>query len=126
MIIGIGTDLVEIDRIKGIQQRLGDRFAKRILTIQELNLYIKRNRCPSYLALRFAAKEATAKALKTGIGKVSFLDIDTFHDEAGAPKIHLANYASIVQKEKGITHIHLSLSDEMYYAMAFVVAENNS
>jgi len=124
VIVGIGTDIVSIERIQGIQTRLGDKFARRILTDAEFALYIKRSRSASYLASRFAAKEAIAKALGTGIGKVSFHHIETLHASTGAPVVQLHKQALAIQKAKKISCIHLSLSDEEHYATAFVVLEN--
>ncbi len=123
MISGIGTDLVSVKRIEAVIERLGDRFAQRILTDNELIVYMKRNRSVTYLATRFATKEAVSKALGTGIGKVSFHDIETFHLPTGGPAVRLHSYAKRLQTEKKINSIHLSLSDESEYVVAVVVLE---
>lgn len=123
MILGIGTDIASIARIKGIQARLGDRFAQRILTDKEFALYVKRNRAASYLATRFSAKEAAAKALGTGIGKVSFHDLETAHTREGAPLMNFYGYAAELQQKRNVQRVHLSLSDEDTHVVAFVILE---
>lgn len=123
MIVGIGTDIVSVKRVQAIQERLGDRFAKRILTADEFNVYEKRKRSLLYLASRFATKEATSKALGTGIGKVSFHDIETRHTAEGAPVVLLHGYANDLKSHKNIREIHLTLSDEKEYVVAFVIME---
>lgn len=86
MITGIGIDLVEINRIKEVARRQ-DRFVNRILTDKEKSMYrsLSKKRSLEFLAGRFAAKEAYVKALGTGIGQVSFLDIEILPDDQGRP-----------------------------------------
>ena len=126
MIVGIGTDITSIERMRGIQTRLGDRFAQRILTPSEFDVYVQRQRAANYLATRFAAKEAAAKALGTGIGKVSFHDLETAHTPEGAPVMIFLGYAAELQKNRNIERVHLSLSDEEMQAVAFVVLEGGA
>ncbi|MCY4178289.1 MAG: holo-ACP synthase [Endozoicomonadaceae bacterium] len=126
MIVGIGTDIVSARRIQAVQMQMGDRFAKRILTPDEFHLYEQRKRSYLYLASRFAAKEATAKALGTGIGKVSFRDIETQHTENGAPFIMLYRHAKILKNKLNIQNIHLSVSDEKEFVVAFVIMEGKN
>ncbi len=124
MIKGIGTDIVEIDRIKSAIERLGDKFVQRILTVNEQQIFQEHHQPIAYLAKRFAAKEAVAKALGTGIAKgVGFQQIETFNEASGEPKVRLMDSALELQSSKGVTHIHLSLSDEQRYAVAYVVLE---
>ncbi len=123
MIIGIGTDMVSIKRIESIQYRSGDRLARRILTVNELETYYNRHRSSAYLASRFAAKEAVSKALGTGIGRVSFQDIETWHNEQGIPQVLLWKYAKDLSQRQTVKSIYLSLSDEKEYALAFVILE---
>lgn len=75
MILGIGTDLAVIERVAKAISRHGERFARRILTDAELERYRDHPQQAAYLAKRFAAKEATAKALGTGIGPISWQDM---------------------------------------------------
>ncbi len=124
MIVGIGTDIVQVDRIHSSLERLGDRFAKRILTTVEMELFATHANPSRYLAKRFAAKEAASKALGTGIGKVSFRHLEVTNNHLGAPQLELLGYAAELQLKMGISSIHLSLSDEVDYAVAFVILES--
>lgn len=125
MIAGIGTDIVQIDRIRKSLERRGDAFARRILTDAELAVFSERANKAAYLATRFAAKEAASKALGTGIGKVSFHHIEVLNNDLGAPVMTFSGYAESLQKARNITAIHVSLSDEIDSALAFVVLENS-
>ena len=91
MVIGIGTDIVEIARIADVLDRQGDAFVQRILTHSEQKQYQASKQKAAFLAKRFAAKEAVAKALGTGIGSgVSFQDMTISNDEKGAPSVSLS------------------------------------
>ncbi|WP_330926341.1 holo-ACP synthase [Candidatus Sororendozoicomonas aggregata] len=126
MIAGIGTDIIRIDRIADTVERHGDRFASRILTPLEFRTYHTIANPVPFLAKRFAAKEATSKALGTGIGKVSFQDIEVINNDSGAPLLVLHGYARQMQRQRNISTCHLSLSDESDNAIAFVVLEKQS
>ncbi|MBU9723795.1 MULTISPECIES: holo-ACP synthase [Bacillaceae] len=120
MIKGIGLDLIELERIESLSQRK-QSFIKRILTEEERDKYslLKGRRQVEYLAGRFAAKEAFAKALGTGIGKdLSFQDISIVNDLNGKPSIKYNNFL----KEK----IHLSITHTSTYAAAQVIIEEKS
>jgi len=122
MIVGIGTDIVEIARIKASLDRLGETFAQRILTPPEMQEYLASRQPERLLAKRFAAKEAMAKALGTGIGRgVSWQHMLVCHNEVGAPFFKLSDGAAERLMALGGCHHHLSISDEQYYATAFVV-----
>ncbi len=123
MIVGIGTDIVQIKRVSASLERLGDAFAKRILTESEYIVFKDSSRPAAFLAKRFAAKEAASKALGTGIGKVSFQHLEISNDPVGAPMLTLSGYAAELQQQKGINRLHISLSDEKDAAIAFVVLE---
>lgn len=124
MIYGIGTDIIEIARIEATLQRHGDRFIRRILTDDELRLFVERQRSVVYLASRFAAKEALAKAFGTGIGeKVSFLGIKITRSAAGKPGVEFIGETRQFASQQGVTAVHLSLSDEKHYAVAMAVLE---
>ena len=121
-LIGIGTDIIQIDRIRSSIERYGANFAKRILHPSELAIFIDRNDDIAYLAKRFAAKEALAKALGTGIAQgVSFVDIETRNDTQGKPELFLHGKTQEKAEELGVQKSHLSLSDEKEYAVAYVV-----
>ena len=125
MIVGIGVDIVQIERISASLRRLGEAFARRILTDAELQAFRRNNQSAAFLAKRFAAKEAASKALGTGIGKVSFQHIEITNNDLGAPLLSFSGYAAELQQQKGIVGLHLSLSDEKDAAIAFVVLETS-
>lgn len=123
-IVGIGTDIAEIERIEKALERNGDAFASRILTESEMTVYACLKQKGRYLAKRFAVKEAASKALGTGIAKgVTFHDFIISNDESGAPILELAKVAASIAQSKGVQHIHLSISDERHYAVATVILE---
>ncbi|MDO8860772.1 holo-ACP synthase [Haliea sp. E1-2-M8] len=118
--IALGTDILEVARVEAVVVRLGDKFVRRILTQAEQGEYAASQQPVRLLAKRFAAKEAIAKALGTGIGRgVSWQDIEVRHDADGAPVVHLSGGAAEVVKRRGGTAILLSLADEQAYVVAF-------
>lgn len=124
MILGIGTDIIEIDRIQESIDRVGERFVKRILTESEQVQYntLAQDRRASFLAKRFAAKEAAVKALGTGIGRgVSFQHFTVKNLPSGQPTLEVD--ATIESRFEGAIQWHLSLSDERQFALAFVTLE---
>lgn len=124
MIYGVGTDLVEVARIQDSLERFGDNFALRVLSEREMQEFQLSNTQARFLAKRFAAKEAFAKALGTGIRKpATFENIGVAHDDLGKPVFDLANELQKCLDEKGIQFAHLSISDEKAFATAFVVLE---
>ncbi len=125
MIVGIGTDLIEIGRIERTVERHGERLALRVLAPDELDEYRQTARPARLLAKRFAVKEAAGKALGTGIGQgVSFQDIALTHDELGRPELRLEGAALERSRQLGASRSHVTLSDEQHYAVAFVVLES--
>lgn len=124
-IVGIGTDIVEIERISEQRERLGDKLAKRVLTASEFAIYSASNLPERYLAKRFAAKEAAAKALGTGIGRgVSFQHIHISNDANGAPLVTFSDGAATRLTQLGGCRGHLSIADEKHYATATVILES--
>lgn len=124
MIYGIGTDIVRIQRIDDNLEHYGERFANRILTANELNEFQASSRKSHFLAKRFAAKEAAAKALGTGFRDgLNLRDISVTNDELGKPLLLFSPRAQQELKSRGIGNCHLSLSDERDYAVAFVTFE---
>ena len=126
MIIGIGVDLCEIARIHDAVKRHGDHLAKRILAAEELTEFNQLNPLmqAGFLAKRFAAKEAIAKALGTGIGcGFGFRDITVSHDELGKPLVIL-NSENATLSSTCRSRIHLSISDERTHAIAFCTIED--
>ena len=114
-----GVDIVEVDRIDRAILRHGDRFFKRFFTSGEL--IEARGHTPA-LAARFAAKEAVAKALGTGIGVVGWKDIEIHNGPARQPLLRLHAEAERVAKEMGLTEWSISLSHTHEHAMAIAVA----
>lgn len=124
MVSGIGVDIVEIARIESMLERFGERIARRLLTRQELETFHTRHNSASFLASRFAAKEAASKALGTGIRDgIGFHSIEVVRDEVGKPVLHFHGEARKQLDQRGIHRHHLSLSDERHYAVAMVVLE---
>jgi holo-[acyl-carrier protein] synthase len=124
MIYGIGVDFVRISRIERVLNRWGDRFVGRVFTPDEAELCFNRASPPSSFALRFAAKEAFSKALGLGMRNgITWRDIEVFHFGSGKPGLKLYGRASGICREKRISGIHLSLSDDGEYGVAMVVLE---
>ena len=127
MIVGIGVDIAETARVEGLCARFGERFARRILTDNEHAEFDRRKRPHAYLATRFAAKEAIAKALGTGIGeRFGFHSVQIDHDGNGKPLVTFLDDAQGLLDELGITNALISLSDEKHYVVAMVVLESRS
>lgn len=124
-IIGIGTDIVAIPRIKAIWDRFGWSFAKRILTLEELEALKKSNAPVPFLAKRFAAKEALAKALGTGFKGIGLTEIGVIKDADGRPHLTFTGRTQAKIEDELIVDSHLSLSDEKEYAVAFVILVGN-
>ncbi len=123
MIVGIGTDLAECARIERLFKLHGEHFQRRVLTHEECA------ECDgiSYLAGRWCAKEALAKALGTGIGaQCAFEDICVLRDSAsGRPVMTLSGNAKRTAEKLGVKRIHLSISHEKHYAVATVILERS-
>lgn len=118
-IIGIGVDLVEVERITAAVTRHGPTFLQRIFTPQEIAACGVRH---ERLAARFAAKEAVAKAFGTGIGAaMGFQDIEVVNEPSGRPTVVLHGTAAATSTARGVAEIHLSLSHTTSHAIAHVV-----
>jgi holo-[acyl-carrier protein] synthase len=129
MIQGIGTDILEIERIKNIYSKYGTMFCKKILSEQEYINFsshfssLSDKHKYSYLAKRFSAKESIVKALGVGFGSFcSFKDIEIVNDDFGKPN---AIISENVKKKLSmdLAKIHLSISDERYYVISYAVVE---
>lgn len=124
LILGIGTDLCKISRVQRSLERFGARFAERILVGPELQRFFTHSKGAAYLAKRFAAKEAFSKAMGTGMrNPVLWSNLMVSNDVAGRPQIECLGALSSLVQERGVTAIHLSLTDEDDLASAFVVLE---
>lgn len=126
MIIGIGTDIVEIARIERILVGQSQRFIERLLHANELERFKNLANPAPWLAKRFATKEAVAKALGTGIGEQARLqEIETCYTAQGKPYLTLHGITLQTAQALNIQHYQLSVSDERHYAVAFVVLSSN-
>ena len=124
MIIGIGTDLCEIGRVQRALDRHGERFARKILVDSEFDRFRRHRKPAAYLAKRFAAKEAFSKAMGTGIHfPVNWQNVSVENGHSGRPMLQLSAPLEALLRARGVTAAHLSLSDEVGMASAFVVLE---
>ena len=125
MIVGIGVDIAETARVEKLIAKFGQRFARRILTTDELLEFDRRKHSSSYLATRFAAKEAVAKALGTGIGEqLGFHSVQIDNDAQGKPLLRFMGTAVDLIAGRNIKNAMISLSDEKHYVVAMVVLES--
>lgn len=118
MALVAGADLVEVKRIAAAIDRHGERFLLRVFTSGELAACGSR---PDSLAARWAAKEAAAKALGTGIGDIAFREIEIVQDERGCPALHLHGVAADLAAMRGLSQWAVSLAHDGGFALAFVV-----
>lgn len=131
MIFGIGTDIVQISRIDAALLRSGERFAEKILGVDEIHIYQKRKTKSralgvKFLASRFAAKEAFSKALGLGMrAPMNWQSVQIVNEADGRPSVRLSGPLSEWVHERGL-NAKLSLSDEVEYALAFVLIERLS
>jgi len=123
MLLSSGIDLIEIKRIQKALERHGDRFLDRIYSEAEIKQ--ARGNAPE-LAARFAAKEAASKALGTGIGPVSWREMETINDFSGKPQLHLHGRAALIAEELGYTTWSVSLTHSRDTAAAVVVCVGES
>ena len=121
MIRGLGTDIIEINRIQKAVKK-NSRFIERIFTQNERILFSERNYHPNRIAGFFAAKEATVKAIGTGIRGMSWKDIEIQINPEGKPYIRLYNNALRIAYSKGIDEILISISHSREYAVAQAIA----
>lgn len=124
MIVGIGVDIVELERVERSWRRFGEKFAKKILSENEQARFADASDHVAWLAKRFAAKEAVSKALGTGMrAGVQFRQIEVQGKPGRAPTVELSGAARDRAAELGVTDALLSISDERHYAVAFAVLE---
>lgn len=124
MIVGIGTDILEIKKILPENLRPGDPFLKRAYTEKEIMEASQSDHPYYYYADRFAGKEAVFKALRIPPHSVRLSDIEILNDPTGAPCLYLHGRLKDIAEQKHISTIHISLSYDDDYAIAFAVAES--
>lgn len=122
MIKGIGTDIIEIDRVKEAVEK-NQRFITKYFTENEQELFKERSFNPSTIAANFATKEAVSKALGTGFRSFTLLDIEVLRDRLGKPYVNLYNQAKSLKDQLGIDHIYVTISHNRKDVVAFAVAE---
>jgi holo-[acyl-carrier protein] synthase len=127
MIVGSGIDLAEVGRIRQSIERYGSRFLDRIFTAAEQAYCLRKHNSAESFAARFAAKEAGAKALGTGISQgVSWREIEVVRERGGRPALQFHGRAAQVAARMGVAHAALSLTHTAELAMASVVLEDGS
>lgn len=124
MIFGVGTDVVELSRIKATYARFGEHFVRRLLMPQELDLFENSKQPVRFLAMRFAGKEATAKAMGTGFAHGIWLrDIGITNNKWGRPLVIFSERGQGVCERLGVGNGHVSLTDDAGLVVAFAVVE---
>ena len=124
MIFGIGTDIVEMSRMQSTWERFGEHFARRILMDEEMELFKRTKQPARFLAMRFAGKEATVKAMGTGFAHGVWLrDVGITSNEWGRPLIIWSERGQKMCDQLGIGKGHVSLTDDAGLVLAFAVVE---
>ncbi len=124
MILGLGTDLVAVARVRSVLEHRGERFARKLLTEAEWRTCRGREDPAQCLAARFAAKEAGVKALGTGFRNgIRFRDLEVYRAPGEPPRLSFHGAAAGRAWQLGVRHTHLSLADEPEYSLATVVLE---
>ena len=122
MIVGVGVDILDVRRIQRSLARFGERFIDKVLCAGERRS-LSGTRLAAYLARQFSAKEAVSKALGTGMRRgVHFRNIEIGREESGAPFVRLTGEAKLRAEELRISDIHISISDQRFYAISYVIA----
>jgi len=125
MVVGIGTDIIEIQRIERSVARFGDAFLQRVFTPGEMAYCQAKKNFGESFAARFAAKEAGAKALGTGISRgVSWREFEVTRRPGQRPELHLTGRAKEIADSLGVRRLSLSLTHSRDVAMAVVIAED--
>ncbi len=125
MVLGLGTDLIETSRLQASIDRFGERFLTRVFTPGEIAYCTRKKNAAESFAARFAAKEAGAKALGTGISRgVNWKEFEVRREASGRPTLHLSGRARELADAMGVKRLQVSLTHSREWAMAVVVAED--
>jgi holo-[acyl-carrier protein] synthase len=125
MVLGLGTDLIETERMQASIDRFGERFLERVFTSGEIAYCVRKKQAAESFAARFAAKEAGAKALGTGISHgVSWKEIEVTREPGQRPMLHFSGRAAELAEAMGVRRIQLSLTHSRGLAMAVVIVED--
>ncbi|MDJ0911049.1 MAG: holo-ACP synthase [Woeseiaceae bacterium] len=124
MIFGVGTDIVELSRVQAVYERFGERFVQRLLMDEEAEMFRRSKHPVRFLAMRFAAKEATVKAMGTGFAHgVWIRDVGITANDWGRPLVIWSERGQRVCDRLGIGKGHVSLTDDAGLVVAFAVVE---
>ena len=127
MIVGLGIDLVDTERIESAWKRFGERFVNRILLEDEKAYCLSHHNPATFIAARFAAKEAVSKALGTGLGPLlGWHDIEVRHKESGAPYVELHGKGQDLLSQVKANTIHLTLTHTATNSIAMAIVERIS
>jgi holo-[acyl-carrier protein] synthase len=124
ILIGLGTDVIEVERIRGVLERQGERFLARVFTEEEREYCSKMSHPHKHYAARFAAKEAVSKCFTTGIGaELGWRSISVYHGARNQPLVRLDDKGQALLAQVGATHVLLTLShtDSVAVAVAALV-----
>jgi holo-[acyl-carrier protein] synthase len=122
ILIGVGTDLIEVARVRGVLERQGERFLARVFTDEERAYCAGMAHPYKHYAARFAAKEAVSKCFGTGIGtELGWRSVSVYHGERHQPLVRFDEKGIALLRQVGATHVHLSLSHTETMAMAVAV-----
>jgi holo-[acyl-carrier protein] synthase len=125
MILGIGIDLIEVERIENARQRHGERFLNRILLPAETAYCLSHKFPGPFLAARFAAKEAISKAFGTGIGaELGWLDMEIARKDTGEPYVILHGKAVELLAKRNARKVHITLTHTETHATAVAILES--
>lgn len=122
VLIGIGTDIIEVERVRGVLERQGERFLNRVFTEEERAYCAGMAHPYKHYAARFAAKEAVSKCFSTGIGaELGWRSVSIYHGERKQPLVRLDEKGLTLLRHVGATDVHVSLSHTETVAMAVAV-----
>jgi holo-[acyl-carrier protein] synthase len=124
MILGVGIDIIEVERIRASHEKFGERFLSRILHPNEISYCLSYKTPAPFLAVRFAAKEAISKAFGTGIGaQLGWQDMEVARKESGEPYAILHGGGKALLQARGGRHVLISLTHTQTYAAAVAILE---
>ena len=122
VLVGLGADLIEVERVKGVLERQGPRFLERVFTDEERAYCSKMAHPHKHYAARFAAKEAVSKCFTTGIGaELGWRSVSIYHGERNQPLVRLDAKGQALLAQVGATHVHVTLSHTESHALAVAV-----
>jgi holo-[acyl-carrier protein] synthase len=125
-VVGIGADIIEVERVRGVIERQGERFLMRVFSDEERAYCAGMKHPHKHYAARFAAKEAVSKCFSTGIGaELGWRSVSIYHGERHQPLVRLDEKAEALLRQVGATHVHVTLSHTETVAMAVAVLVDN-